>query len=84
MDVPSDDDVIVHRNLQRPRHLDDLARHVDGTARRSSGAGLTALLPIGGFSLFAHCLVHCSLNERGDYSISDCFGKFHRGFQNFY
>jgi hypothetical protein len=31
---PADDDVIVHRNAERPRHRDDLPSHLDVGLRR--------------------------------------------------
>ena len=37
--VLADDDVVVHRDAERARHLDDLARHLDVGARRRRIAG---------------------------------------------
>jgi hypothetical protein len=34
MTIPADDDVVVHRNPERLRHVDDLQRHGDVSLRR--------------------------------------------------
>ena len=34
MPIPPHDDMVVHRNAERPCHLDDLPRHLDVGARR--------------------------------------------------
>src|SRR5438874_10823399 len=39
MAVLADDDVVVHRNAERARHLDDGLRHLDVGARRGRIAG---------------------------------------------